>query len=143
MAITAQQEKFAQSVASGMNQSEAYRSAYNVRINTKLETINNSAYKLINNPQINARVEELRKPVAIAAQMTLEAHLNDLKGLRNMATKSNQFSAAISAEIARGKAAGLYVDNVNLNGKVVLQSVVTKMTKEEYREIAKDVASKI
>jgi hypothetical protein len=112
MALTPQQEKFAQAVASGMNQSDAYRESYNVRKTTKIESINNSAYKLMIDPDIKARVEELRAPIVKAAQLTLEAHLNDLKGLRNMATKAEQYSAAISAEVARGKAAGLYVDNV-------------------------------
>lgn len=110
MAITSQQEKFAQSVASGMNQSDAYRSAYKVGKFTKIETINNSAYRLMNNPDINARVEELRKPIITAAQITLKTHLDDLESLRELARGANQYSAAITAEVARGKASGLYVD---------------------------------
>lgn len=113
MSLTPQQEKFAQSVASGMNQSDAYREAYDVGVNTKGATCNNEGYKLMQNPEISARVDELRKPIVKAAQLTLEAHLNDLKGLRNMATKAEQYSAAISAEVARGKAAGLYTEKVD------------------------------
>lgn len=113
MSLTPQQEKFAQCVASGMNQSDAYREAYNAKPTTKIETINNNAYKLMQNNEIVARVDELRKPIIKAAQLTLEAHLNDLKGLRNMATKAEQYSAAISAEVARGKAAGLYTEKVD------------------------------
>ena len=110
MALTPQQEKFAQSVASGMNQSDAYRSAYKVKKTTKPESVNQNASRLMADINIASRVEELREPIVKAAQLTLEAHLNDLKGLRNMATKASQYSAAISAEIARGKAAGLYTD---------------------------------
>lgn len=112
MALTPQQEKFAQSVASGMNQSDAYRSAYKVKDTTKPESVNVNASKLMADANIALRVEELRKPIVKAAQLTLEQHLNDLKGLRNMATKEGQYSAAISAEVARGKAAGLYTDKV-------------------------------
>jgi len=42
--------------------------------------------------------------------VTLEHHLEALRKLRNIAVIKKQFSAAISAEIARGKAAGLYVE---------------------------------
>lgn len=115
MALTPQQEKFAQSVASGMNQSDAYRNAYKVKPNTKHESVNVNASKLMADTNIALRVDDLRKPAVIAAQMTLESHLNDLKGLRNMATKANQYGAAISAEVARGKASGLYTEKVDAN----------------------------
>lgn len=106
-----------------MNQSDAYREAYNVKPNTKIETINNNAYKLTLDSEIMARVDELRKPIVKAAQLTLEAHLNDLKGLRNMATKAEQYSAAISAEVARGKAAGLYTDKLQLTGNLEITKI--------------------
>lgn len=115
MALSAQQEKFAQSVASGMSQSDAYRTAYKVKLNTKPESVNQSASRLMADVNIASRVEVIRQPVVKAAQMTLESHLNDLKGLRNMATKASQYSAAIAAEVARGKAAGLYVEKVEAN----------------------------
>lgn len=118
MAITSQQEKFAQSVASGMTQSDAYRAAYKVKSTTKAESVNQQASVLMADLNIASRVEELRAPVVKAAQITLESHLNDLKGLRNMATKAEQYSAAISAEIARAKAAGLLTDVVKVNGDI-------------------------
>lgn len=118
MSITSQQEKFAQAVASGMNQSDAYRAAYKVKPTTKAESVNVNASKLMADTNIAQRVDELREPIVKAAQMTLEAHLNDLKGLRNMATKASQYSAAISAEIARGKAAGLYTDKLEHSGSI-------------------------
>lgn len=118
MSLTPQQEKFAQSVASGMNQSDAYRSAYKVKETTKPESVNQNASRLMADINIMSRVDELREPIVKAAQLTLEAHLNDLKGLRNMATKASQYSAAISAEIARGKAAGLYTDKLEHSGNI-------------------------
>jgi hypothetical protein len=42
--------------------------------------------------------------------MTLEGHLADLQMLRDKALQADQFSAAISAEIARGKASGVHVE---------------------------------
>ena len=95
-----------------MNQSDAYRSAYKVRESTKPESVNQNASRLMADINISSRVDELRKPIVLAAQMTLEKHLNDLENLRNMASGVHQYSAAISAEVARGKASGLYVDKV-------------------------------
>lgn len=123
MAITSQQEKFAQCVASGMTQSDAYREAYDVKPTTKATSVNVSASQLMSDPNISQRVEELRKPIVKAAQITLESHLNDLKGLRNMATKAEQYSAAISAEIARAKAAGLYTDKLQLSGDLTITKI--------------------
>lgn len=62
------------------------------------------------NSKISARVAELRKPIAEKAQITLESHLHDLMMLRNMAVKEKQIGAAITAEVARGKAAGVHIE---------------------------------
>lgn len=117
MALTPKQEVFAQSIVSGMNQSDAYRSAYNVKPGTKPVSVNVAASKLMADPNIALMVAELREPVVKKAQMTLESHLDDLLRLRNMAAKDNQFSAAITAEVARGKAAGIHVERTEVTGK--------------------------
>lgn len=112
MALTPKQERFAQLVAEGKTQADAYRGAFDTKPTTKPETIQNSAYKLMTDPDISARVEELRKPIIESVGITLESHLKDLMTLRNLAVKNNQINAAISAEIARGKAAGVSTDRV-------------------------------
>ncbi len=108
--LTPKQEVFAQAVASGKSQSDAYRAAYKVGANTKPETVNQAASRIMADSNVAARVAELRKPIAEKAQMTLESHLRDLMMLRNMAVKEKQIGAAITAEIARGKAAGVHVE---------------------------------
>lgn len=108
--ITPKQEAFAQAVASGKSQSDAYRAAYKVGAKTKPETVNQAASRIMADSNVAARVAELRKPIAEKAQMTLESHLRDLMMLRNMAVKEKQIGAAITAEIARGKAAGVHVE---------------------------------
>lgn len=117
MKFTAKKEKFAQCVASGMNQSDAYREAYEVGPKTKPETVNQAASRIMANSKVTARVAELRKPIVEKAQMTLEGHLRDLMMLRNMAVKEKQISAAIAAEVARGKASGIHVGNVQAAGE--------------------------
>lgn len=112
--LSPQRERFAQAVASGLNQSDAYRAAYKVRAGTKPNSINVAASQLMANPNIALRVAELRAPAAKAATITLESHLADLQRLRNMAVKEKQFSAAITAEVARGKAAGVHIERADI-----------------------------
>ena len=108
--LTPKQEKFASEVASGKNQSDAYRAAFNVKPSSKASSVNVNASKMMSDAKVAQRVAELRKPVAEKAQITLESHLRDLMMLRNLAVKANQLSAAISAEVARGKASGVHVE---------------------------------
>jgi phage terminase small subunit len=114
--LTPKQEAFAQAVASGMSQSDAYRTAYKVREGTKPETVNQQASRLMSGRNIAARVAEFRKPIAEAAQITLASHLKRLQDLSEAAEQGSQYSAAISAEVARGKAAGLYVEKSEISG---------------------------
>lgn len=114
--LTPKQEAFAQAVSSGMSQSDAYRAAYKVRESTKPESVNQAASKIMADPKVASRVEELRKPVVEAAQITLASHLERLKKLSEAAEAGAQYSAAITAEVARGKASGLYVDKTEVTG---------------------------
>ena len=118
--LTPKQERFATEVASGKTQADSYRVAFNVGVNTKAATVIKRASELMADGDIAGRVSELREPVAEQAQITLEGHLNDLKDLRDKAAKESQFSAAISAEIARGKAAGVNVEKVEIGGSLKL-----------------------
>lgn len=63
MTLTAKQEQFAQAIASGMNQSDAYRSAYDAA-NMKAETVQNSAYKVLLNGEVTARIDRLKAELA-------------------------------------------------------------------------------
>ena len=114
--LTPKQEAFALAVASGKTQSDAYREAFNVRPTTKMETINQAASRLMANSNINARVEELRKPIAQKAMVTLESHIQRLKELSEMAIEQGQIAAAIKAEELCGKASGVYVEKRQITG---------------------------
>jgi len=114
MNLTPQQEAFAQAVASGLSQSDAYRKAYTVKPSTKATSVNVNACKLMADANISQRVAELRAPIAEQAQITLASHLERLEHLSKKAEEDGQFSAAISAEVARGKAAGVHVEKSEL-----------------------------
>ena len=114
--LTPKQESFALAVASGMTQSDAYRKAFNVRPNTKTDSINQAASKLMADPKISSRVQELRKPVADKAMITLESHITRLQELAEIALENGQVAAAIKAEELCGKASGIYVEKKQITG---------------------------
>jgi phage terminase small subunit len=116
--MTPKQEAFAIAVSSGMTQADAYRSAYNVKPETKSETIINKAYQLMQKGDIRARVEELKKPIIAAAGLTLESHLARLAHLSKKAEEAENYGPAVTAETNRGKAAGLYTEKVAVTGAV-------------------------
>lgn len=73
--LTEKQEQFVQNIIQGMNQAEAYRSAYpNQRMSDK--TIWEAASRLMKNDKVVARINELRnelaKPTIKTAQERLE-----------------------------------------------------------------------
>lgn len=114
--LTPKQEAFAIAVASGMTQADAYRSAYNVKPETKPEVTQVKASQLMADGKIRVRVEELKKPIIEAAGITLESHLARLEHLGKKAEDAESYTAAISAEVARGKVAQLYTENINVTG---------------------------
>jgi phage terminase small subunit len=109
MAMTAKQEAFCLALIKGDNALAAYRAAgYSVGMSDKTAT--EAASRLMRNSNVLARLAALRAPAAQRARMTLESHLGDLETLRDIARQRGQLSAAIAAEIARGKASGVHVE---------------------------------
>jgi phage terminase small subunit len=114
--LTPKQEAFALAVASGKTQSDAYREAFNVRPTTKDTSVNVNASKLMADANIAQRVEELRKPIAEKAMITLESHIQRLKELAELAIDQGQIAAAIKAEELCGKASGVYIEKRQITG---------------------------
>lgn len=71
MSLTPKQEKFAQEVAGGKSQAEAYRAAFNCA-KSKPETVIQSASRLMADPNISARVEQLKAQLSEKALWTRE-----------------------------------------------------------------------
>jgi hypothetical protein len=83
----------------------------------KPATVNRRAKELMDDGKIAARLDDLRIPAVEASRLTLEKHLAALEELRDEARNIGQLSAAINAEVSRGKAAGLYVARQEITGK--------------------------
>lgn len=70
MALTPKQEKFAQCVADGMTQADAYRTAFDVGATTKPETVQANASRLMADSTVSARVAELKQQLSEKALWT-------------------------------------------------------------------------
>ncbi|MES2950274.1 MAG: hypothetical protein V4858_17160 [Pseudomonadota bacterium] len=77
MTLTTKQETFAQAVADGMSQADAYRSAYDAS-KSKPETIWSKASELMADGKVAARVDELRAVLASKALWTREKSVSRL-----------------------------------------------------------------
>lgn len=134
--LTHKQEMFCIAYVETGNASEAYRRAYDCKGSNEA-TINRTAKETLDNPKITARIQELRKPAVERAQITLEQHLNDLKRLRDAAEASEKFGPAIQAEVSRGKASGLYVEQIKHSGDI------TVLTEEQRKQRIKELQDKM
>jgi phage terminase small subunit len=77
MALTAKQEAFAHAVAKGENASDAYRAAYDAK-NMSAAAIHVAACRLLKDPKIVLRVEELRAPAVKTTRLEIEEILCQL-----------------------------------------------------------------
>jgi phage terminase small subunit len=111
--LTAKQERYCLAYIETGKGTDAYRLAYNAEKMSN-EAIKAESGKLMAMPKIKARIAELRAPAARAAKITLESHLADLERLRDKAERTGDYGAAIRGEVARGRAAGLYVEKIDL-----------------------------
>lgn len=94
MKLTAKQEAFAQAIASGMNQSDAYRSAYSAG-GMKPLTINKRASELMAGGVIAGRVAALRQAIADKGLWTREKSVTALASIAEGSDKGAEIVAAV------------------------------------------------
>ena len=94
MTLTAKQEAFCQAIASGMNQSDAYRSAYSAG-KMKSESVNVNASKLCADTKVALRVAELKDEIAAKALWTREDSVLTLKYVIDASDKGMEITGAV------------------------------------------------
>jgi hypothetical protein len=136
------QERFAQELAIGRSQGEAYAlSGY------RLSTVgarDACASRLLRNGKVAARVSELQAEEAASTAITVESLIREAADIQRAATADGNHSAAVAALVARAKLAGLWIErkenkNTNFNyAKVIDQRdlPIHKLTDEQLMEIA-------
>jgi phage terminase small subunit len=95
MKLTDKQERFAQAIADGMNQSDAYRTAYSAAAMLDA-TIHSKASVLMADGKVAARVGMLKQAIADKHLWTRE---DSVKGLRAVADKDEAKGPEIVAAI--------------------------------------------
>ena len=120
-------------VRNGNKQMQAYREA-NPGTKASDKTCTEKASRLWAQGKVKARFAELHAQVAEQATtltgLTLEAHMQKLEELRDLAQERGQLNAAIAAEVKRGELRRLYVKQVE-TGKA---GDFERMSDEELRE---------
>ena len=66
--------------------------------------------------------------------INFEKHVAELAKIRNDALKNKAWSAAVNAEVARGKAGGLYVDQ-----KLVMTGNIDNLSADEIKDKLKKI----
>lgn len=118
MALTPKQERFAQCVADGMSQADAYRVAFDVKKSTKPETTQANASRLMANGTISARVEQLREKLTEKALWTREMSVKALLEAYQDGNGSVKVAAVKELNAMHGFNAPKKVDLMNTDGSL-------------------------
>jgi hypothetical protein len=94
--MTPKQEKFAQCVADGMSQADAYRAAFDAG-KMKPETIHKRASELMGNGAVTGRVAELREALAAKALWTREDSVRALETAMRIAQDKDNAAGLVAA----------------------------------------------
>ena len=127
--LTEQQRKFAELLVYNegrMSPSEcAYEAGYKTRPRQAASEMRNAKYF----PLVVQYIGELRQEVQEKDGIPFEKHITELAKIRDEARKKGAWSAATNAEVARGKAGGLYIDQ-----KMILTGNLDTMSEDQLRE---------
>lgn len=97
MKLTSKQEAFAQAIADGMTQADAYRAAFDVKPTTKPQSIWDSASKVMANPEVAHRVAELKEKLESKALWSREMSVKALVSSFKVAQAQNNASGMTGA----------------------------------------------
>ena len=132
--LTEKQMKFAELLVYNEGRKSASECAYEAGYKTRPR----QAASELRNPRISPLVVkyigELRQEIQEKYDIDLGRHLGELAKLRDDAMKKGAWSAAINAEVARGKAGGLYVDQ-----KLILSGNLDNMSEKELESKMKQI----
>ena len=85
-------------------------------------------------PLVVKYIGELREEYQKKYAVTFERHISELGKIRQDALKKGAWSAAVNAEVARGKAAGLYVEQ-----KIIRTGKLDDLSAEELEARMKEI----
>jgi len=125
--LTEQQMKFAQELVTNEGRKTKYECAIDAGYSkdrarvTAAELTNPKKY-----PLVVQYIGQLREEYQKKYEVTFDRHITELAKIRQEALKNKAWSAAVNAEVARGKAAGLYIEQ-----KIIRTGKLEDLTAEE------------
>jgi phage terminase small subunit len=137
MGLNSKQERFAQSVAEGMNASSAYSAAgYSA---SKNGAIRANASRLLTNANVKSRIAELQRQAAARTLVTIESITAELNASFAIAARQQNPTAMTTASMAKAKLHGLVVDRAEIEQTVRRKpsrdpAAPTRMTAQEWEE---------
>ena len=128
MSLTTKQEIFVQRLIEGYSQREAYKFAYNCE-KMKDTTIDNNAYKLMQNNEILTRYEELKNELKQKMFYTVEKANDDLEWIKLKAKEDIEYRGIKQANATTYL--GAVKQQIDLNG------ITIKEAKEDIDNVIK------
>ena len=134
--LTEKQIKFAELLVYNegrMSPAECAKEAgYTTRPRQAASELRNPKYS----PLVVRYIGELRSEMQEKYGISIERHLTELAKLRDSSAKKGAWSAAINAEVARGKAGGLYIDQ-----KLIMTGNIDNLSEQELEQRMKEILS--
>jgi phage terminase small subunit len=134
MALTPKQEKFVLEYLACGNASKAYRAAYNAE-KMKETSINDTAWKLLQHPEIAQRVESSQAEAVKRNKITVDDLIAELDEARLISKEDRVGSVMVSATMGKGKLLGLIVDRKD----ITVHSQISSMTDAELEAFIDEV----
>lgn len=121
----AKHELFAQGVAKGKTQTQAFIDA-----GYSADTAYNNANRLMENDGIVNRIRELQERMAIKVEITALDIINELEQAREIAMQEKQTSSMVSASMGKAKLLGLITDKLQSNVNLTIDSALDAIADE-------------
>lgn len=129
-------ERFAQGIAKGKSQHDAYVYA-GFAPNQKPKDVRSNAGSLARRPEVAARIKELLERQAKRVDVTVDGLLVELNGMMNLAKRVKAPGAGVSAIVAKAKLLGLITDKVdaevNFRKPARRPTAETQLTMDEWQ----------
>ena len=133
--LTEMQQKFAHELVSNEGRKYAYQCA--IDAGYAKDRARQTAWELQNpkmHPLVVKYIGELREEYQKKYAVTFERHISELGKIRQDALNKGAWSAAVNAEVARGKAAGLYIEQ-----KIIRTGKLDDLYEEELEKRMKEI----
>jgi len=133
--LTEMQRKFAHELVTNEGRKYGYECA--IEAGYEKNRSRQTAYELQNPklfPLVVRYIGEIREEYQKKYDVTYGRHITELGKIRQEALKKGAWSAAVNAEVARGKAAGLYIEQ-----KIIRTGKLDDLSAEELETRMKDI----